>query len=139
MKAKFIRDDMEVSFPVPNGHDGRWEYRPTMRNGEVQQIAFWKIGAVIEHRDCWQLVQHGCCIPEDEDCRLRANRTPEQMAAAQKSFSRLAAGIHPDDFELFDQGIIAGYLPDGSFKPGPNFKLLKEREHIEDDEESEDK
>jgi hypothetical protein len=36
----------------------------------------------------------------------------------------LNAGIHPDDFPLFDAGIITGYLPDGNYKPGPNWDQM---------------
>lgn len=143
MKAQYIRDDIEASLAhMPRGHEEQWEYRDVFRNGEMQKVPFWKKGAVIDHPDSWQLVQMGCCIPADEDCLKRAHRTPEQLAAAQKAYSRLAKGIHPEDFQLFDDGVIVGYKPDGSYDPGPNFHKLEEaaaEKSAEDDDEGDDK
>ena len=86
-------------------------------------------GHVIDHPDAHLLVGMGVAIPADEECARRAGMTEAQMAAAQHAARRLAAGIHPDDFAKFDAGEIAGYEPDGSYKPGPNAV------HVPDDDE----
>ncbi len=71
--------------------------------------------------ESWKLVVHGVAIPEDEECRLKVNMTPEQMAERQRTYNRLAAGIHPDDWEAFDRGEMIGYDEQGHKVPGPNF------------------
>jgi len=76
-------------------------------------------GTVIDHPDAFRLVQQGVAIPADEECQRAANRSAQQLAAAQYAYTRLAAGIHPDDYELFDAGVITGYNPDGTPKLGP--------------------
>ena len=93
-------------------------------------------GHIIEHRQAPILVQIGAAESADEECAKAANRTPEQLAAAQRSYVKVRAGIHPDDFEAFDAGQMIGYNPDGSFKPGPNQAEPEDEEN--DDEEEED-
>lgn len=140
MKCKIIRTDIECSpAHMPPGNETQYEYRDTLRNGAIEKVPFWKNGAILEMPDVHLLVQMGCAVPADDACLLRAHRNPEELAAAQKAYNRLAKGIHPDDFELFDQEIIAGYKPDGSYDPGPQFHLLEkaaaEHEEHEDLEE----
>jgi hypothetical protein len=77
-------------------------------------------GTVITHPDAWKLIGLGVAIPGDEECRIRAGMTEQQMSAAQYAARRLAAGIHPEDFGRYDAGEILGYNPDGSYIPGPN-------------------
>lgn len=60
-------------------------------------------------------------VPADDECAKAAGMTPEEMKVAQHHQDRVRLGIHPEDFEAFDSGIMAGYNPDGSFKPGPNY------------------
>jgi hypothetical protein len=76
-------------------------------------------GTVIDHPDAYLLVQLGCAVPADEECQKRHGRTPDQLAAAQHAYRRVSAGIAPEDYEAFDEGIMAGYTPDGEWIPGP--------------------
>lgn len=121
MKAKVIRDDLEVSRPVTDGHEEQIVVRNVMRNSRMVDVEFWKNGAVLDHPDAWMLVEAGCAEAADDECSQRVSRTPEQQAAAELAYSRIAAGIHPKDFALFNAGYIAGYLPNGDYKPGPNW------------------
>lgn len=125
MKAKIVQPDIECSpAHMPPGHEEQWEYRDTFRNGEMMQVPFWKPGAILDMPDVWVLVRQGVAEPADDACMQRAFRTPEEMKVAQHAYKRLAAGIDPNDFKLFDESVIVGYEGDGSFKPGPNFHLL---------------
>jgi hypothetical protein len=78
-------------------------------------------GSIDAGPESWKLVVHGVAIPEDEECRLKAGMTPEQMAERQRTYNRLAAGIHPDDWAEFDRGEMVGYDEAGRKIPGPNF------------------
>ena len=84
------------------------------------------VGTVIEHPDAYKLVQLGVAVPEDEECIRRANMTELQMAQAQQGQRRVSLGIHPEDYEAFDAGEIAGYYPDGTAIPGPNAEQSEE-------------
>ena len=97
-------------------------------------------GHIIEHRQAPILVQIGAAESADEECAKAANRTPAQLAAAQRSYVKVRAGIHPSDFDAFDAGQMVGYNPDGSFKPGPNQAEPEEEEEKceEVDEEPDD-
>ena len=63
----------------------------------------------------------GIAVPADDECAQAAGLTPVQMQAAQHAQERVRLGVHPDDYEAFDAGIMAGYNPDGTFVPGPNY------------------
>jgi len=88
-------------------------------------------GTVIDHPDAFRLVQIGCAESADTECDVATQRTPEQLARARYAYVRVSRGIHPDDYEAYDAGVMTGYRPDGSFEPGPNYVE-------EDDEESEE-
>lgn len=136
MKCQFIRADIEVQLKMVaiDFHD-QVEMREVLRNDEMKIVPFWKAGAIYDHPDAFLLVQHGVAVPADEECAKKARRTPEQMAASQRAYSRTAAGIHPDDNEKWELGQIVGYNPDGSFKPGPNFAQLQAQEESDDEDE----
>ena len=122
MKAKLLRplegrDPSTVTgveFPTP----------PELieRNGKPRWI--WPPGTVIDHWQAYRLVQQGVAMPEDDDCRRAANRTPVEMEAAQHAYERLSRGIHPEDYDKYDRGEILGYNADGSYVPGPNSETL---------------
>jgi hypothetical protein len=76
------------------------------------------------------LVRMGYAEAVDEECEKMVRRTPEQLIEARFAAIRATKGIHPDDHKLYDAGIMDGYKPDGTMKPGPNF--------TEPDEEAED-
>ncbi len=123
---------------MPPGHEEAWEYRPTLRNKRIQQVPFFKRGAILDEKDCYMLVEMGCAVPADEECRVASGMTPDMIRLAMLAYNRLALGIHPDDFADFDAGIMAGYNADGSNKPGPNFKAARPDVPLaEDDDEDE--
>ena len=95
-------------------------------------------GHIIDHRQAYILVQIGAAVSVDDECAKAAGRTPEQLLAAQRSYGRVRAGIHPDDFAPFDAGQIVGYNPDGSFKPGPNWVEPEPEDEDEDEDEYEE-
>jgi hypothetical protein len=49
---------------------------------------------------------------------------------AQRAQRRASAGIHPEDFDAFDAGVMSGYYPDGQPIPGPSAS-----NYLDDDEE----
>ena len=61
----------------------------------------------------------GVAVPEDEECRLKCDLSPEELARRQHAYRRLA--IHPDDWEAFDRGEMVGYDDAGRPIPGPNW------------------
>ena len=88
---------------------------PQYPDGKMQE------GTVIDHPDAWRIVRRGMAVPEDDECRERCGMNNAQIALAQKAHERLAAGIHPDDFDAYESGAMVGYNADGSWKPGPNY------------------
>lgn len=130
MKAKLLRPlvgrdpaDPEVNaeFPAPPQQDQRGDW-------------IWPAGTVIDHWQSYRLVQQGVALPADAECVEAAARSPEQLAAAQYAYERLSRGIHPEDFERYDRGEIAGYNPDGSFVPGPNAQTFDDGTEETDEE-----
>ena len=91
-------------------------------------------GHIIDHKRAPIMVQIGMAESVDEECANAVNRTPQQLLAAQRSYCRTRKGIAPEDHEAFDAGVIAGYRPDGSFEPGPNYVEPEEEEETEDEE-----
>ena len=136
MQAKIIRDDIEVSpsAELTEAEQALTVERIVWRNGRNQPATFWRQGAILTRPDSYMLVRLGVAEPADEECQMAASMTSAQRAAAQHASRRLAAGIHPEDFHLYDAGIITGYNPDGTYKPGPNFAQLPNSTEDEDDE-----
>jgi len=110
MKCRLTRD-MKLVRPDPAFPDG---IKPA--------------GTIIECPKAFWLVRQGCAEPADDECRKRARITPDRMAAASRSYDRLEKGIHPEDFEAFDQGKMVGYDAQGNWIPGPNFEQDEEDE-----------
>lgn len=136
MQARIIRDDIEVSpsAELTEAEQAQTVERIVWRNGRNQHATFWRLGAILERPDSYMLVRLGVAEPADEECQIAASMTTAQRAAAQHASRRLAAGIHPEDFGLYDAEIITGYNPDGTFKPGPNFDQLPDNTEDEEDE-----
>jgi hypothetical protein len=132
VKAKIIRDDMEVS---PDAPDELCVTKSIKRNGRMQPVRFWQVDAVVSHPQVYRLVQQGCAVPADEECALAAGMDENGMRAAQHAYNRLVAGIHPEDFDKFDAGMILGYMPNGDYKPGPNYHLLEQQDQDDEDDE----
>lgn len=121
MKAKVIRDDLEISRPLTDGHEEQVTTKNIKRNGRMVDVEFWKLGAIIDHPDAWKLVSLGCAEAADEECAAMVNRTPAEQAAAAAAYARASAGILPKDFAAFNAGYMTGYAPDGKWIPGPNY------------------
>ncbi len=100
--------------------------RMRRRNKKTQPVVFWKVGTIFDLPDAYRLVQHGCALPVDDECRAATGMTDEEIAEAQRAYERLSRGIHPDDFSLYDNGVITGYDEQGNYVPGPNFHLLED-------------
>lgn len=126
MKAKLLRPlvgkdpaspeaQKTATFPEPPKQDakGRWVY---------------PAGTVLDHWQAFRLVQQGVAVAVDDECQRAASRTKEQLASAQHAYERLSKGIHPEDFDKFDRGEIAGYNPDGTYIPGPNAQTFDDDE-----------
>lgn len=133
MKAKLIRDDLEVA-PSAKDREGI-EVREIPRNGGIRPVRLWKIGSIIDHPDSYILVRQGIAEPADEECRDKAAVSPEQFARAKHAYERQRRGIHPNDFGRYDRGEISRVRPDGSYEPGPNAHLATDDDDEEDDDE----
>jgi len=79
-------------------------------------------GTLIDHRQAALLVRMGVAEAVDDECKKAANMTPEKTAAAVKAYNRLEKGIATEDFKAFDEGVMCGYNPDGSWIPGPHYE-----------------
>jgi hypothetical protein len=136
MKAKIIVDDLEVSPSAVLTEDEQLQTvdRVVWRNGADTAVTFWERGAILDRPDCFMLVQMGKADAADDECKLAVSMTSAQLAQAQHAARRLAAGIHPEDFGLYDAGIIVGYNGDGTYKPGPNFDQMPQIDEDEEDE-----
>ena len=136
MQTRIIRDDIEVSpsADLSEAEKSQTVERIVWRNGADTPVTFFKLGAILDRPDSYMLVRLGIAEPADEECRLAASMTTAQRQQAQHASKRLAAGIHPEDFGLFDAGIIVGYNPDGTYKPGPNYDQLPQDTDDEEDE-----
>jgi hypothetical protein len=131
-----IRDDIEISPSAVLSDDEQAQtiMVDTWRNGRMEPVQFWSLGAIVSRPDSYLLVQMGIAEPADNECREWAAMTSAQMAQAQHAALRVTAGISPEDFPLYDAGIITGYNPDGSFVPGPNWDQMPHDDEDEDDE-----
>lgn len=146
--SKIIRSDLEISpshWPTLEPElRAQSVDREVFRNGRTEVAHFWKLGAIIPDPPSSpnsrgaMLVRMGVAVPANAECQEAAGMTPLQMAAAQKAQDRTRAGIHPEDFDLYDAGMIIGYSPDGSnggYLPGPNWEAyLKRQAELEDEE-----
>lgn len=107
MRAKLIR-----RLEMAPGH-------PEWKAGQKQWL---EVGTVLDHPQAYLLVRQGCAEPADDECEKRSAMTNSQKIQAQAAYRRLEKGIHPDDFEAFDAGLIDGYDPEtGEAVPGPNY------------------
>jgi hypothetical protein len=136
VKAKVIRTDLEVS--PSDSHlvgDDIAHWLPVYRNHSQTVARFFKEGAIIEHPKAFRLVQEGCAVPADEECRQECRvrgMTDARMAAAQHAYERLKRNVPPEKFGLYDAGFISGWeYPDGGPEegqpiPGPKWDEYQE-------------
>lgn len=76
---------------------------------------------MVDHPDAYKLVRLGVAVPADDECKAKADPTPEQQEKALFLYNRTAAGIIPEDFQAYADGLLLGYNPDGTWIKGPNF------------------
>lgn len=81
-----------------------------------------RAGTILELPEAYKWVRHGVADPADEECRVAAGMSDPEIALAKMRQRRTSAGIDSEDFEAFDTGVMVGYNPDGTWKPGPNFE-----------------
>lgn len=55
----------------------------------VPKVIEAKAGEVIEHREAYMLVRFGMAIPGDEECRVKAGVSEEQMVALQAAQAKM--------------------------------------------------
>lgn len=127
MKCRLLRQ-MDRHFENP---EEVLEFKRTRR------MPTFPAGHVLENPDAYKLVQMGVAEPADKECENAVGMTAEELQQARRAYERTDKGIVPEDFELFDQGIIAGYDADGNYVPGPNWN---QAEHAAEEagEEAED-
>lgn len=83
-------------------------------------------GSVLDDPQCFWIVLLGQAEAWDEECAERTKCPPEVLEQRLHAARRLAAGIDPDDYPLYDAGYIAGYDGEGRFVPGPNWAAYQE-------------
>jgi hypothetical protein len=88
-------------------------------------------GTVLNQPGAYKFVRLGIADPEDEECRIAAGLSDPQILLAKMRQRRVSAGVAPEDYDAFDKGIMVGYNPDGTFKPGPNFEEAEWQERKE--------
>jgi hypothetical protein len=88
----------------------------------IERPAGWEI----ENPDVWKLVCMGVAEPADEECEeaVAKRMTDSDLWQARIAQRRVAKGIHPEDYEEFENGEMDGYAPDGSHILGPNAEPL---------------
>lgn len=89
---------------------------------DILETGIIPAGTIIDQPEAYKFVRHGIADPVDEECRIAAGMSEPEIVVAKMRQRRVSAGIHPDDYDVYDQGIMVGYNPDGSFKPGPNYE-----------------
>lgn len=136
MKAKFIRDDQQCTSPTPD--ESQTIVREIVQNGKPVKRRFWLKGGIVDHPRAFRLVQLGVAVPADDECTKAAKMTDQQLKDAAHAAERLSKGIIPEDYKLFDRGVILGYNPDGSYIPGPNGHELEELEEDDEDDVSDE-
>ena len=143
MKCVYIREIPVCTVTLPESERARLAELPKEDPNNIQfrqgndgkPEAYWPIGAIREIRDCvcdavWHC-KRGICEPADDECRVALGYTPEQLAKSQHVYQRIVDGIRPEDFQYYDTGVMKGYLPNGSWIPGPNFESFQAAQKAE--------
>lgn len=137
MKCRFVRDvDVDVT-TLPASERELLSFRPSGKGRPP--VPYFAKGVERETAAAAEHCLNGIAEPADDECAAAVGLTSEQLKVLQVKYERVAAGIHPDDFPLYDAGVIVGYNPDGSYKPGPQWDAYQkaQAEAESDDEEVE--
>ena len=84
-------------------------------------------GTVIEGRACrpWFYVQMGAAIPLDDECRMAAGLTDDQIELQVKLYEAKLAGIQPEDMAAWKANAMTGYDENGEWIPGPEYSAWR--------------
>lgn len=88
----------------------------------TRKMPTFPAGHFLENADAYKLVQMGVAEPADKECEDAVGMTAEELQQARRAYERTDKGIVPEDYELFNQGVIAGYDAEGNYIPGPNWR-----------------
>lgn len=94
---------------------------PLRAIGDAAHLGWHPVGTIFEGDQALFFVRVGACEPMDEECHQAHGYNPDQLREAQLAYRATSAGIWPEDYQLFRDGVIAGYDMDGNFLPGPNW------------------
>jgi hypothetical protein len=95
MKAELYRESpVLLSFLQLRGEADKYPKEYVPRAGAKPDPRFRMVpaGYVIEHPDAWRLVRQGTAKPADDDCRVRAGVSPEDMIRKHDRQILLEAG-----------------------------------------------
>ena len=109
----------------------RPEFQDDERLEKINGQFYWPVGTEEEHPKAYRLVRMGIAEPADDECRLRAAMSTQEMKLAGRQYEMVSKGIQPEDYQRYLDGEILGYDEDGNDVPGPNWKDTE----AEDDEE----
>lgn len=99
---------------------------PLRAIGDAAHLGWHPVGTVFEGDQALFFTRIGACEPLDEECKAAHGMTEEQLKEAQFAYRATAAGIWPEDYELFRDEVITGYDLDGNYVPGANWKEPEE-------------
>lgn len=119
MKCVFVTDVDVNPKTLSTENKAKVRFRNNTVAGVASSIPYFPKGTEYEHKLAHMFVRKGCAAPADEECHAACGMTPEQLAQAQHLYKRNAAGIRPEDFKLFDDGVILGYEQNGEYIHGP--------------------
>lgn len=80
-------------------------------------------GTVLEGKELrpWFYVQMGAAIPLDDECRIAAGMTDQEIDAQVYLYEAKRAGIQPEDMAAWRAGAMTGYDEEGEWIQGPNY------------------
>jgi hypothetical protein len=89
MKAKLLRDDIEVSpsAVLSEEEQAQTVERVIPRNGQRRPVTFWKQGAILDRPDSFMLVRMGIAEAVDDECKQRASMSAAEFAKAQHAYA----------------------------------------------------
>lgn len=132
MKCMFIRQVDVDTTTMSEAQKKLVKVRMNKVNGVLQPIPIFEVGTVYEFPDAPIHCRNGHAAPLDDECTKATGMTDKELAAARHIQKRAAAGIRPEDYPLFDAGVITGYVFEtGDYVPGPNWEAWKKAQEAE--------
>ena len=124
MKCRYIVDIIEPRKQFYN-HEG------VKRREDGRYV--WPAGTVEDHPNAYLRVRMGDSEPADDECRLAAAMSSQEMKTAQRISGAVRAGIEPVDYQRFFDGENLGYDSEGEDVPGPNYVPPEDDDDDDDD------